>query len=62
MNIISCDGCGVVLDKDKLSFPTEIWDDETESFDDAKGAYSVNSGRYVAKVECPVCRGDILDD
>ena len=53
MNIISCDGCGVVLDKDKINFPEPLgyggsvmysnvtWDEEEQE--------------WVGTVPCPAC-------
>lgn len=38
MNLISCNNCGVVLDKNKLKFPEDILDDEL-SIDPAKAIY-----------------------
>ena len=57
MNLVSCDCCGVILDKDKLKFPIDIHESDG-SIDDHKAAWDGNN--YVAKVPCPVCRGEIL--
>jgi len=54
MNLISCDSCGVVLDKDKLYFPDAYAEDEKKS----KSAYW-NGERYVSSVPCPIC-GDLI--
>ena len=51
MNLTSCDGCGVVLDKNRLYFPDEIYTEE--GVDESKGMY--NGREYVPFVECPVC-------
>ena len=55
MNLISCNNCGVVLDKDKLKFPDE---DEVE-FQLQEGNDKVaewNGDKYVALTPCPVCK------
>ena len=57
MNLISCDECGVVLDKDKLQFPCDI-EGEGGAVDSDKAAW--NGEEYVPKVACPVCNDDIL--
>jgi len=59
MNLISCDKCGVVLDKDKLKFPANIWlpdgslNPETVEW---------NGVDHAKKMPCPVCCGEILDN
>lgn len=59
MNLISCDNCGVVLDKNKLKFPEDISDDEG-----IVGSHlAVWTGdKYVAYVNCPLCNSPILED
>jgi hypothetical protein len=57
MNIISCENCGVVLDKNRLRFPDDIYRDG--SIDDQKAAW--DGDNWVAKVICPVCGSDILE-
>ena len=59
MNLISCDGCGVVLDKDKLNFPEGIHDDEGV-VDDTKASW--NGRAWVASIQCPVCDQVILSE
>lgn len=54
MNLISCDHCGVVLDKDKLHFPTYIFHDDS-SIDPKKGTWSDSKKAWVPFVSCPVC-------
>lgn len=55
MKLTSCDGCGVMLDADKLRFP-EIRDDEGRIVD---GAAVWTGDDFVAIVPCPVCGADI---
>ena len=57
MNLIACDGCGVVLDKNNLKFPKDIYL-ECGKIDTAKGEW--NGDDYVPFVECPVCRERIM--
>lgn len=56
MNLISCDSCAAVLDKDKLPFASNIWNmDETE-IDPTKAEYNYRTCRYSAYCRCPVCK------
>ena len=57
MNLTSCNGCGVVLDKDKLSWPDDLWGDDG-SIDQESAEW--NGDTWVAFTECPVCRAHIL--
>ena len=57
MNLISCNECGVVLDKNKLSFPDV--EDDGSPIDNTKAAWDGRS--IVAKVDCPVCKSDVLE-
>jgi ribosomal protein S27E len=59
MNLISCEGCGVVLDANSLRFAKDISD----------GDYGINFAvakwcpvrrDYFAKIKCPVCQHEIL--
>jgi len=59
MNLVSCDNCGVVLDKDKLNFPTNIYRIDG-SVNDKLAEW--DSDGFRAKVPCPVCENDILGD
>ena len=59
MNLISCNSCGVVLDKSKLEFPW-TFSREDGSIDDSKAGW--NGRDYVPKTKCPVCNGEILED
>ena len=61
MNIISCDECGVILDANKLNFVNEerFYKDDG-SVDEDKAGY--NGFDWVAKVQCPVCQSDVLED
>ena len=60
MNLISCDKCGVVLDKDKLCFPDDLWK-EDGSIDERFGGYNQNTGLWAAYVSCPVCDSEIFE-
>jgi hypothetical protein len=52
MNLVSCESCGVVLDKDRLSFAYDLYGDDGCIRED-KALYL--NGTYVAFVPCPVC-------
>ena len=59
MNLISCDECGVVLDKNKLKFPTSKYMDDG-TIDHSKSTW--RNGEYLLFVKCPVCMAEILDE
>lgn len=61
MNLISCDGCGVVLDKNKIIFPLSGYD-EDYGIDDSKAAYNCDTSAYHVYEPCPVCGYKILGD
>ena len=54
MNLISCDSCGVVLDKNKIVFPDGIWDDNY-NLDSDKAVWDSNKRAYIPFVKCPAC-------
>ena len=58
MNLISCDNCGVVFDKDKLEFPTidDIYKDDG-SIDEDKAIYCNRD--WLPFVPCPVCESPV---
>jgi len=58
MNIISCENCSVVLDKNRLRFPDDIYQLDG-SVDEQKAAW--DGENWVARVFCPVCYSDILE-
>jgi len=60
MNLTSCDNCGVVLDKDKLKFPADIYDSD-DCIDSTKAVYSDRHDAYVPYVACPVCVHPVLE-
>jgi len=52
MNLISCDNCGAVFDKNKLKFP-----DPTNDFGEIIDGRAVWDGDcFVAIIDCPVCK------
>jgi predicted Zn-ribbon and HTH transcriptional regulator len=62
MNLISCENCGVVLDKDRIKEP-DMYDDHDED------GTSINKDRavwynrdYVPAIQCPVCKVQIVYD
>lgn len=63
MNLISCDGCGVIFDKSKLKFikKEDIHNDDGE-VDNTKAEWSQVYRGYVPMVKCPVCTESILDE
>lgn len=59
MNLISCSRCGVVLDKNRLEFPEDYYDDDTGEFIDT---LCVWAGEWTAFVPCPVCKNKITEN
>lgn len=58
MNLISCDGCGSVFDKNKLKFPKDIYCADG-SIDNQRAAW--NDDGFVPFILCPVCCHKILE-
>ena len=58
IDLISCDNCGVLLDRTKLNFP-EL--ENSVQLNIHQFVYDKKSGGYVAKIKCPVCSKDILN-
>lgn len=61
MNLISCDNCGVVLDKNKVRFAPsseKLLDDGSVNED----KFTWSHDDYIAFVECPVCKEKITKD
>lgn len=58
MDLTSCDGCGVVLDRDKVHFTPEsrLYRDDGSVDQDH---FSFNGDRYLAYVNCPICEEEI---
>lgn len=57
MNLISCDCCGVVLDKNKINF-NQPFDHDGVLVDGAEW----DGGKYVATTPCPACGEAIQED
>ena len=60
MNLISCNNCGVALNKDKLMMPSDIFN-EDGSVNDKLAIWDSDSRSYVAFINCPVCKAPIWD-
>lgn len=58
MNLISCNNCGIVLDKDRLDFPEDI-KLEDRSIDSSRATWT--GEEYFAYIRCPVCNNSIID-
>ena len=57
MNLISCEWCGVVLDKNHLEFP-----DAYEEFGNADPNAVWDGEKHVSTIECPVCKTRIMEE
>lgn len=62
MKLISCNGCGVILDHDKLAFAENIYTETGDEIDDTKGAYDQERRTFFAFVHCPVCNHHVFED
>lgn len=60
MNLISCDNCGVVLDKSKVRFPCTFYTED--GVDELRGTWSSSQGKWVAYIHCPVCKEKIEEE
>jgi hypothetical protein len=58
MNLTSCENCAVVLDKDHLNFPEDIWTPDG-CIDDTKATWDGDG--FVPFVKCPVCQEKITE-
>jgi len=59
MNLVSCNGCGVVLDTDKMPLPLDIYD-EDGNIDDSKAAYNHKIEEYARYSPCPCCERKVF--
>lgn len=59
MNLISCDNCAVIIDKNKLSFP-DIYSKEDGEL--IEGTYTWDRDKFVPITPCPVCKNPILGE
>lgn len=58
VNLISCDDCGIVYDREKLNFE---WREESDgSLDDNYVRYNQTRGEFQTFVVCKVCSGTIF--
>lgn len=59
MKLISCNGCGVILDHDKLGFAKDIWED-SGCIDERKADFCQHTKEWTAFVLCPVCEEKVF--
>lgn len=58
VNLISCDGCGVVYDREKLNFN---WREEKDgSIDENYVRYNQEEKEYQSFVTCRVCKSELF--
>lgn len=53
MNLLSCDGCGIVMDLDKIPIP-DIHNEDDVGYNTEVAMYT--GERYVPGIKCPVCQ------
>lgn len=58
MKLISCTGCGVVLDQDKLIFP-DIFD---EDYNRIEGNSEWDGNDFIPIIQCPTCKHNIKEE
>ena len=59
MNLIDCESCGIVLNKDRLFF--YVMELESGGYDPETAGYNDYTGLTEAKVVCPCCGEDIFE-
>jgi len=52
--MISCNSCGIVLDKDRLTFP-DVYDHDSGDVIDEQAMWNGDSQEFVSYIDCPVC-------
>jgi hypothetical protein len=60
MKLISCESCGVVLDLDRLDFPSHWWTEDGE-VDTTKAIWDSDTMSYVPFIRCPVCNSEVTE-
>lgn len=60
MNILACESCGVLLDKDVLVFPELVYNNDYELVQDNTFTYFVDN-TWTTSVPCPVCNGPVMN-
>lgn len=53
MNLLSCDGCGIVMDMNKIAIP-DIQNEDDVGYN-MEVAMRTDEDRYVPGIKCPVC-------
>lgn len=61
MNLISCNNCAVVLNKDKLHFPLDMCG-EDGTIDERKAQYDQEHGEWDVFIPCPVCKEPVFGE
>ena len=62
MHLISCDGCGIVFDKEKIPVSpnaNDYWDDVDGTYDSDCVTYCSQKEMHVSFLECPICKKKI---
>jgi len=60
MNIICCKSCGILLNADFAGFPDSIYVNTGTEIEVDLSKATWDGDEWVAKVECPVCKSEIL--
>lgn len=62
MNLISCEGCGVVLNKDHITFPPLHVDDDDYYTLHPTAEWSNRENEYITAIPCPACGSHIFGE
>lgn len=60
MNLIACNDCGIVHDKDKVDFPIDASPPDDYGIDPNKA--TVHEGEWHFYVHCKACGGHVIGD
>lgn len=58
MNLVSCDSCAVVLNKDKMDEPPDLYAKETGCLNEEFWGW--DGEEYQRIINCPVCKATIF--
>lgn len=60
IKLVSCDNCAIVFDPNKIKWPSVLRDDECVIID-KNAVWNGDLETFVAYVECPICKGKIIN-
>jgi len=60
MDLISCNFCGVVFDRNKLDFPAAYNHETGEPFPGA--GWNKQQQEWISSIDCPVCKNPLFEN